>query len=303
MTRTTAAASAVEEQAAPTPLAAPAGEPCVSCCRPAGAPFCPHCGEQRPSDRRYSLLHFAGEALEALTSVDNRLLRTLDTLVRRPGELTGAYTRGERRPYFGPLQLFLLVSVGFFVYASATGANTFSTPLEVHLYRTGHSDLATRMVAERLAARGISLAEYRTAFDAVSATQAKSLVIVMAPPFACLVALLTADRRRYFVHALVFALPVYAFVLVTTVGLFLAGRGLELVARALSVPVTSQRLDDVVSIVAVPVLTAYLAAALGRSYLLRRGRAWLSGVALLVAIVVLLCAYRLLLFYTAYSAT
>lgn len=303
MTRTTTAATRAPERGGPVARPAPAGERCVSCGEPARTPFCPHCGEQRPSDRRYSLLHFAGEALEALTSVDNRLLRTLGTLVRRPGELTAAYMRGERRPYFGPLQLFLLVSVGFFIYASATGANTFSTPLEVHLYRTGHSELATRMVIERLAARGIPLAEYQRAFDAVSATQAKSLVIVMAPPFACLVALLTADRRRYFVHALVFALHVYTFVLIATVGIFLAGRGLELLARALEVRVTSQGLDDVVSIATVPVLTAYLAAALRRGYGLRRRRAWPSGIALFVGIVVLLAAYRLLLFYTTYSAT
>src|SRR5512140_2614078 len=91
---------------------------CVSCGRPAGTPFCPHCGEQRPSDRHGTLVEFLHDAVESVANVDGRVLRSVRTLVLRPGELTAAYARGVRAPYMRPFQLFFLVNVVFFFCAS-----------------------------------------------------------------------------------------------------------------------------------------------------------------------------------------
>lgn len=286
------------ESAAP----APSPERCVSCGEPAGTPYCPRCGERRAADRRYSLAEFGAEAVEAFTSADNRLFRTLVTLARRPGELTAAYVRGQRRPYLAPLQLFLLVNVAYFLYASVVGPRTFDTPLDVHMSRTMHGTLATQLVAERLAVRGSRLAEYRAVVDAVSTTQAKSLVIVMVPPFACLVAVVTA-RRRSFVQALVFALHTYAVVLLVTAASALVEIATGGYARLRRAPFTAQQLDDIVSLAIMATMVAYMWAALRRAYASGRAVAAVQAVALFAGIAVLLFAYRVLLFFTTFWAT
>src|SRR3954468_8651264 len=90
------------------------GWTCPGCGRAATTAFCPSCGESRPSDRDLSLRAFLLEVFHTLTDLDGRLLRSLRTLVTRPGELTAAYRAGRRKQFLGPLQLFLIANVAFF---------------------------------------------------------------------------------------------------------------------------------------------------------------------------------------------
>jgi len=47
--------------------------------------------------------------------------QALLALLQHPGELTLAWTRGVRKPYVAPFQLFLIANVLFFALQSATG--------------------------------------------------------------------------------------------------------------------------------------------------------------------------------------
>jgi hypothetical protein len=275
---------------------------CVSCGQPAGTPFCPHCGERRAADRRYSLLHFAREAAEAFASTDGKFLRTIWALVRAPGALTAAYMRGERVRYMGPVQVFLLMNLLFFVLASSS--NTFSTPLRVHMNAVAHKDVARRAVGTRLAARGITLDQYRIAFDTATATQAKSLVIVMVPMFAMAVSLVHLRRRRYVLQHLVFSLHAFAALfLILLASALLVEIPLNLWARARGLELGWKVRDQVMTSAIVLAFGTYVMFALRRAYNDSRWVAIAKAGALCVGLAVVLFAYRFVLFFTTFWAT
>ena len=159
----------------------------MSCGRPAGTPFCPHCGEERAAHRHYSLAHFGEEVFETFTHADNTLARTFAALLRRPGELTRAYMAGIRMPYMKPLPLFLIINLVYFLWAATMGEHVFDTPLHQHRndYYGPH---AAQLVDQRVAARGVSKEAYESALNAAATVQAKSLVIAMVPMFALVLA-------------------------------------------------------------------------------------------------------------------
>ncbi len=96
----------------PAPPAESAGGVCPNCLEPWGPPqprHCPGCGQE--TDLRVpSLADFLREFGGHLLAADGALRRTLAGLFR-PGHLTLAYLRGQRRRYFTPLRLFLSISL------------------------------------------------------------------------------------------------------------------------------------------------------------------------------------------------
>ena len=92
------------------------------------------------------------QVFEAFTNIDGRLLRSFRCLIGRPGALTVAFLQGRRKPFVGPVALFLVTNVLFFATESLTGSNILSTPLEGHLHTQPWSELAQPLVAGRLAA-------------------------------------------------------------------------------------------------------------------------------------------------------
>jgi hypothetical protein len=282
----------------------PRAEACVSCGEPAGAPYCPQCGERRAADREYSLAHFAREGAEAFTNADGKLLRTLWTLLRRPGELTAAYMRGERVGYMRPLQLFLLINVAYFALTTWTGARVFDTPLAVHMNATVHKEIATRLVRARLAARGITAHQYRATFDSVSRTHAKSLIILMVPGFAVFVALVAARHRRYALQHLVFSLHAFAALLVILVTVGAATElPLSVWVRWRGEMPSWHVFDEIATTAILLTFGPYLALALRRAYGDGRAPAAAKAAILCVALGVVLFAYRFVLFFTTFRTT
>ncbi|HUQ50831.1 MAG TPA: DUF3667 domain-containing protein, partial [Gammaproteobacteria bacterium] len=108
---------------------------CPTCATAATSQFCPTCGERSLDERELTLHALAKQIFHALTSVDGRLLRSFALLLRHPGELTVAYLQGQRKPYLGPVPLYLMANVLFFAVESLLGANVFSTSLDYHLSR------------------------------------------------------------------------------------------------------------------------------------------------------------------------
>lgn len=186
---------------------------CVSCDAPLHGAWCHACGERVRSTDDLSLRRFASDTLHTVFDTDSRLWRTLRTLVTDPGRLTRDWADGRRRRWIAPLRLFLLINILYFLSESVTRYNTFTTPLEVHLGGMPHRDVARRMVRERMANRLEDYNLFRARFDDAARTHAKSLVIVIVPFFALVVAGLELRRRRPLAVHLVFALHAIAFLL------------------------------------------------------------------------------------------
>jgi hypothetical protein len=186
---------------------------CPTCRAAVATPFCPSCGERPLERHELTLRGLATQIFHALTSVDGQLLRTFVRLFRRPGDLTVAYLDGQRKPYIGPVPLYLMANVSFFAAESLFGSHVFSTSLAYHLNFQPWSPLAQTLVAEHLAATGTALETYAPVFDQALSLHARSLIILMALVFAVFPWLVFHRSGKPFVVHAVFSLHLYSFLL------------------------------------------------------------------------------------------
>lgn len=156
---------------------------CPTCHKAASTRFCPDCGERRLRRRDLALSGFVDQLIQAFTPIDDRLVRSFRCLVGRPGFLTVAYLQGRRKPYIGPVPLFLIANVLFFATESLTGGKVFTTPLDAHLHTQPWSPFAEVLVSRRLEAMQTTLDAYAPVFDRAVARNARSLIIFMALSF------------------------------------------------------------------------------------------------------------------------
>jgi hypothetical protein len=116
---------------------------------------------------------------------DNRFYRSLRMLVVRPGGLTAEFLRGRRRPYLGPIQLFALVNIAFYLFASSPmGTNTFQTSLYIHVSADNfyHQAMAQRRVNEQIGApQDWSYERARAAADSLDRVEADSSAYAALP--------------------------------------------------------------------------------------------------------------------------
>lgn len=266
---------------------------CPTCNVTVTTPFCAHCGEEPLASHDLTLRGLGEKLLHALTSIDARTIRSAWKLLRRPGELTLAWTRGVRKSYVAPFQLFLIANVIFFGVQWLTSENVFSSSLDSHLHHQDWSDLAQSLLARRLEATHTTLELYEPVFDRAVILNAKSLILLMTIPFASILPLAFFRERRPFMTHLAFSLHLYTFLLLVFCVALLLARFSELLGfGGLDVP----RVDNVLSIANLAACTVYIYLASGPVYgasgKLRAVKAFL--LALVVAAIVL--GYRFVLF-------
>ena len=272
---------------------------CPTCDEVLAASYCPVCGERALHPHDLTLRGLLKQVVQTLTSVDGPLLRSFRCLVIRPGVLTVAYLRGQRKSYTLPLQLFLVANVLFFAMQSFTGAKLFSTPLKQHLQNDIWGGAAQRLVGHRLETKQTILDLYAPVFDQAVEVNAKSLIVVMVLPFALLAGVVFYRSRRPFVAHIVFSLHFYSFLLlllclslavVGVVQLF-GGPGLE-----------SVNFDHALSLVELAVCAIYLYIAAGVVYGARGAIRMLTLLPLVAAVAGIYLSYRFaLLLITLYS--
>jgi hypothetical protein len=266
---------------------------CPGCGRRRAAPFCPSCGEEKLRPRDLKVDDLATRIFAALSSVDGKLVRSFRALLLTPGALTVNYVAGQRRSYLGPLQLFLIANALFFAVQSWTHLAIFSSPLESHLHNQDWQEIARQMTGAQLQARHETLAAFAPVFDRAALLNAKALIILMALGFAPVLPLLYPGARRAFGAHVVFALHLYAFILLlmclsillAEVDLLLGGGGLA-----------SEPVDIALSLFNLAACALYLYPATGRFYG-SRGAARIAKVALLTAAIgAIAMAYRFTIF-------
>jgi hypothetical protein len=103
----------------PAAVTAGAGARCDNCGASVSGQYCGNCG-QRVEPPVHTLWHFIQVAAEDVTHADSRLWRTLWALLFKPGYLTHEFLVGRRARYLPPVRLYLVLSVVFFLWFSAT---------------------------------------------------------------------------------------------------------------------------------------------------------------------------------------
>jgi hypothetical protein len=265
---------------------------CPTCSTAVSTPYCPECGERPLRAHELTLGGILAQLVQALTSVDGRLVRTFRYLVSRPGFLTVAHLQGQRKAYVGPLPLFLIANALFFAAESLTGGKVFTTPIESHLHTQPWSPLAESLVSDRLATIQTTLDAYAPVFDRAVARNARSLIVFMALSFVVAPLIAFRGRRMPIGAHVFFSLHLYAFLLlllcaatvVPALDSWLGGAGFA-----------SERLDHVISIALLLVCGAYLYVATGEVYGATGISRILKVVALTVAVASIVLGYRFVL--------
>jgi hypothetical protein len=253
----------------------------------------------RPRD--LTLRDIAGQFAKKMTSVDGKLLRSSRAILTRPGTLTAAYVRGERRRYLAPLAVFLLANALFFGMQSLTRTDVLSTPLVSHLQVQDWKDFAQSLVASRLSPSHESVNSYAPRFDEAATFNAKALMILMVLAFAPILALLFRARHRPAGAHVVFALHLYAFVLVLLC-VSIAIAQFELIRGGGGL--ASPGVDTLLSLFNVSACALYLYLAIGPAYSVSGVSRYALTAILATSVAVLFMGYRFLIFLiTLYSTT
>ncbi len=97
-------------------------------------------------ERELTLRGLFEQLLRTLSTIDGRLMRSLRSLLSRPGALTVAYVQGQRIPYSGPVAVVPRSQRAVLAMQSLTSTNVVSSTLDSHLHHQDCSALAQRLV-------------------------------------------------------------------------------------------------------------------------------------------------------------
>ena len=289
--------TAVPAAAEPHPLAldkphADVPVPCPDCGAEIVERFCGHCGEARPEPGGLRLRHLVGELAEHLTSLDFRVVRTLVTLVRRPGELTRDFVLGRRNRYVRPLALYLLVSGAFFVLMAHFRVSLVSPQKMILREATHPGNGVFTLLASR---SGETLAHMATRVSASPLVESRTIAAFLVPVLALLLAALLAGRRRLIAEHVLLAIHLQTFLFLLTYGmnatLYASGWVARRLDRAFGLGWSPRAIDVIAGAVVIAVaavLVGHAYAALRRVYELpNRGAAWRAVVLTLATPIVL----------------
>ena len=176
---------------------------CLNCGTPLIGRYCAACGQE---DRRVapSLRDVLGDAWEAITNLEGRILQSLGLLFFFPGFLTQEYFAGRRARWVSPVRLYLVVSVAYFGLMSLTGWSGFDFNIDI----TGETAAETQAELEQLGFESEEELD-RIAQETVS-TWIPRAMFLLVPIFTALVAFARRPSRRTYPEHMVFALHVHA---------------------------------------------------------------------------------------------
>lgn len=271
---------------------------CVGCGAHVTGRYCANCGES--AERHdYSMTHLVEEVLETTAHVDGRVFTSFRSLLTRPGQLVTDFLAGRRKTQMGPVQMFVVCNVLYFLFLPLALQLPFTSTLRMQTENRPWHAMATRMVDAKVAARQVRAEEYAARFDEVAHLEGHTLVMLMVPLFAAGVWALHPRARRYYAEHLVFAFYAMGFLLLWMTAVTIPiSQIYRLGVHAAWWPPNGSVLEAILDAPIALGFAAHLAAASRRSY----GEGWplAAGKAVLLLgwLSVCLTIYRFILFFT-----
>jgi hypothetical protein len=191
---------------------------CKSCQNSFTGKYCNQCGEKIIEPQEKTVWHFLGKLWEVLTSTDNKLFKSLYSIVFQPGKLSTDFSQGIRKPYFPPLSLFLLANLIYFLFPVA---ETFNSRFNTQMQGLPHSFIVRKMVENRLKRDKISLSALQARYEPQSTNLAKMLLLIIVFLFAVSLYGLFYRQKPYLVEHIYFSFEFHSYnLLVNTIFLF-----------------------------------------------------------------------------------
>ncbi len=277
----------------------PNNKTCLNCDAKLEGLYCHQCGEKVIVDKDKSIFQIIGDFLNALFFLDNKFLRSIWTLIRRPGKLTNAYNNGPRKKYTKPISLFFFTNI--LVFLSFAG-DMFDTPLHIQTEMFPHGTIAKNMVDTQIAERGINLETYASEYEKMSNTLSKTLIMLIIPIFAFWVMIFNWRSKKYFLDHFVFAMHTITFEILFVM-LFVC-HFVFFTAKLFNLPQLLQLFQDTyLSILLLICLAIYLFYALKRCYPSSVPIRIFKVIALIYLLFASLLFYRSILFFSTYYLT
>jgi len=189
---------------------------CENCSAELRGQFCDSCG-QRAEALPNGVFGYLSWLVSGVFGYDSRVLRSLGSLLFRPGLLTLEYLRGRRIHYVEPLQIYLLSAAAFFLvhayrpFVQFNVANRGASSSLGPASATGNLPATT---VERLEAQGVSLDVFAERFDAWVSAYLPALLLALLAVFSLLIWVLNRRSGRSFATHAVFTLHWSAFFLI-----------------------------------------------------------------------------------------
>lgn len=224
--------------------------------------FCRHCGQEN-HDLRVPFRHLLLEALEGFIHFDSQSLRTVFTLLVKPGRLTNEFRAGKRKSYVPPVRLYIFLSFLFFLLLSlisgkhssssereAVAATSEEKPtqdnFDISFFNIDSKSLRglnENQIDSLLQARGIKLSSFnkymagqvarlngegRREFGHRLLSGISYMMFVLMPIFAMFLYLFYRKRVDYYIDCLVFSVHYHSFAFLLFTIYLLLGRLIDI---------------------------------------------------------------------------
>lgn len=191
---------------------------CLNCNTALQGKFCYVRGQKQIEPTERTVKYFVTEFLGSAFMLEKNFLRNLWQVLVKPGLLAKDYTEGKRKRYMPPFSIFLLINFFFFIYNPLTD---FRLPLEDQVYQP-YGSLVKIMVDQKLARENITFEAYGVEYWDMSLKLTESLIILNVPITALFLLIWFSRGKMYFADHFIFALFLYAFVLLFSMLYYLA---------------------------------------------------------------------------------
>lgn len=264
---------------------------CKSCGNSFTKSYCNACGEKRlePQDRS-----FRNFLATVLSLADNKFLKTLWLVIRKPGFLSKEYAEGRRVDYIRPLQLFFVLNLIYFLFPLL---QLFNTSLRTQMYLRTHSRLVREMVFDKVGNDALALEGYSLMYNQKSTSLAKLLIIVFVILASIPMMIIYRRRNRYFTDHVALAVELTCFNLAMN-ALFLSAF-LMVISHLLHWTHLGweRYLDDSTLTIIFVLTNTYFLFGAGRTFYAQKGKILILKVVLgLLGLFITLELYRLCLF-------
>lgn len=271
------------------------GHTCKSCGNTFRGTYCNVCGEKvlQREDRS-----FRSFMTNFLAISDNKFLRTLLLVIRKPGFLSKEYAEGRRVNYVRPLQLFFVLNLIYFLFPLL---QLFNTSLRTQMYLRTHSALVREMVYSKIGHDRLSLTGYELMYNQKSTSLAKLLIIVFVVVASLPMMVIYRKKNRYFTDHVALAVELTSFNLAMN-ALFLS-LFLMVVNKLLYWTHSGweKYLDDFTLTIIFVLTNTYFLFKAGRTFYAQKGKILIVKVVLgMLGLFIALEAYRLILFLITY---